>query len=191
MIRLNPASRACLLAAGLVAATTTMAVAQDAVTVTETKTETTTETVAEPEEKFLQTIYFGPSFGYADQIDGEFGWAFHALMRPIEYLGLQIEYVNLGSDAPPDTSGENDGVYFGVAPMFPVMPRLDIFGQIGFAIGDAGDDVAAGAGIMYQLPIDWLDKINVDMNLMAQYKYFNWADGEHLVTFGILFGVHK
>jgi hypothetical protein len=189
MIRLNPASRACLLAAGLVVATTTMAAADDAVTVTKTETETVE---VKEEEKFLQTIYFGPSFGYADQEDGEFGWAFHTLMRPIEYLGIQIEYVNLGSEAPPkDTSGEHDGVYFGLAPMFPVMPRLDIFAQLGFAIGDVGDDFAGGAGIMYQLPIDWMDKINVDINLLAQYKYFNWADGEHLVTFGVLFGVHK
>lgn len=188
MIRLNPASRACLLAAGLVMATASMAAAQDAA-VTVTETETTTETVTE--EKFMATIYFGPSFGYADQHDSEFGWAFHTLMRPIQYLAIQIEYLNLGSNPPPDTSGEHDGVYFGLAPMFPVMPRLDVFAQAGLVVGDPGDDFAVGGGVMYQLPIDWLDKINVDLNLLAQYKYLNWADGEHLLTFGVLFGVHK
>jgi hypothetical protein len=188
MIRLNPASRACLLAAGLVVAAATMAAAEEAVTVTKTETETV---AVEPEEKFMATIYFGPSFGYADQQDSEFGWAFHTLMRPIEYLAIQIEYLNLGSNPPPDTSGEHDGAYFGLAPMYPVMPRLDIFGQVGLVVGDAGDDFAAGGGIMYQIPFDWLDKINVDINLLAQYKYLNWADGEHLVTFGVLFGVHK
>jgi hypothetical protein len=75
--------------------------------------------------------------------------------------------------------------------MYPVMPRLDLFAQVGLVVGDAGEDFAAGGGVMYQLPIDWLDKINVDLNLLAQYKYLNWADGEHLLTFGVLFGVHK
>ncbi len=191
MIRLNPASRAFLMAAGLVVATVSMAAAEDAATVTTTET-TTVATAPEPEEPFMATIYFGPSFGYADQQDSEFGWAFHTLMRPIEYLAIQIEYLNLGSEAPPkDTSGEHDGVYFGLAPMYPVIPRLDIFGQVGLVVSDAGDDVAAGAGVMYQIPFDWLDKINVDINLLAQYKYLNLADGEHLVTFGVLFGVHK
>jgi len=187
MIRLNPASRAFLMAAGLVAATVTMAAAEEAAPAAEAPAEAPAE-----EKPFMATIYFGPSFGYADQDDSEFGWAFHTLMRPIEYLAIQIEYLNLGSNAPPkDTSGEHDGVYFGLAPMWPVIPRVDIFGQVGMVISDAGDDVAAGAGVLYQLPIDWLDTINVDLNLMAQYKYLNLADGEHLVTFGFLFGVHK
>jgi hypothetical protein len=186
MIRLNPASLAFLMAAGLVAATVSTSVAEDA---TVTTTETTTETTAPVEEKFMATIYFGPSFGYADQDGGDFGWAFHTLMRPIEYLAIQIEYNNLGSI--PNDSGEHDFAYFGLAPMWPVMPRLDLFAQVGLVVGDAGDDVAAGAGIMYQLPIDWLDKINVDLNLLAQYKYLNIDEGEHLVTFGFLFGIHK
>jgi hypothetical protein len=190
MIRLNPASRAFLMAAGLVVAMGSGAVAAEE-SATVTTTETTTVATETPEEPFLPTIYFGPSFGYADQHDSEFGWTFHTLMRPLEYLAIQIEYVNLGSNPPPDTSGEYDGVYFGLAPMYPVMPRLDIFAQVGLVVGDPGDDFAGGVGVMYQIPVDWLDKINVDINLLAQYKYLNWADGDHLVTFGVLFGVHK
>jgi hypothetical protein len=188
MIRLNPASCAFLMAAGLVVATGSMAAAEESATVTTTET---TTVAAEPEKPFKATAYFGPSFGYADQQDSEFAWAFHLLARPIEYLGVQIEYLNLGSNPPPDTSGEHDFVYFGVAPMYRVLPALDIFGQIGLVVGDAGDDVAAGAGVMYTLPFEWMAKANVDLNLLAQYKYLNIADGEHMLTFGVMFGLHK
>jgi hypothetical protein len=182
MIRLNPASRAFLMAAGLVAATVTMAAAQDAAPAAE----------APPveEEKFMPTVYFGPTFGYANQVDSEFGWAFHSMMRPLEYLAIQIEYVNFGSNPPPDTSGEYDGAYFGLAPMYRI-GRFDLFGQVGLVVSDAGDDVAAGAGAMYRLPIDWLDKNNIDLELVANYKWFNLDDGVHLLTFGFLFGFHK
>jgi hypothetical protein len=110
-------------------------------------------------------------------------------MRPLEYLAIQIEYLNLGSI--PKSSGEHDFVYFGLAPMYRVIPHLDLFAQVGLVVGDAGDDVAAGGGVMYDVPIKWLDEINVDLELMAQYKYLNIDEGEHLVTFGFLFGIHK
>lgn len=180
MIRLNPASRAFLMAAGLVVASVSMAAAEDAAPAAE----------APPaEEAFSPTIYFGPSFGYADQRNSDFGWAFHALARPIQYLGIQIEYNNLGSI--PNDSGEHDFVYFGLAPMYPVLPRLDLFAQVGLVVGDAGDDVAAGGGLMYRLPIDWLDQNNVDLEILTQYKYYNIDDGEHLITLGFLLGFHK
>lgn len=183
MMRLTPATRAIVFTAGLVLATTSLAAAQDA-----TKAEAPAE--AKPADPFMPTIYVGPSFGYADQDStSNFAWSMQVLARPIQYVGLQIEYLNLGSNH--QGVGHYDGVYFGVAPMFPVTDRFDIFGQLGLAVGDQGDDVAAGAGAMYNLPIEFLETNNVDLEIRADYKYLNWADGDHMVTLGFMLGFHK
>lgn len=194
MIRQYPASRAILLAAGLVMATMSPAFAgapgeEEAPAAA---AETTTAVVEEvkPAEPFSPTIYFGPQFGVADQSGTEFGWSFDALMRPIAYLGIQIEYLNLGSQ--PNSSGEHDFAYFGLSPMYPVIPHvLDVFAQVGLVVGDAGDDVAAGGGLLYNLPIEFLEENNVDLALQLDYKYLNIDDGNHLLTFGFLIGFHK
>ncbi len=185
MIRQNPASRAILVAAGLLLATMSPAVT-DALA----EGEAAPAAAATPAEPFSPTIYFGPQFGLADQSGTDFGWSFDALMRPIEYLGIQIEYLNLGSQ--PNSSGEHDFGYFGLSPMYPVIPHtLDLFAQVGLVVGDAGDDVAAGAGALYTVPIEFLEQNNVDLALQLDYKYLNIDDGNHLVTVGFLLGFHK
>lgn len=184
MMRLIPATRAIVFTAGLVLATTSMAAAEEAATTAEAPAE------AKPAEPFSPTIYVGPSFGYADQDStSNFGWSMQVLARPIQYLGLQIEYLNLGSDH--NGVGHVDGVYFGVAPMFPVLDRLDLFAQLGLVVGDPGEDVAAGAGLMYRVPFEFLETNNVDLGLRLDYKYLNWDDGDHIVTFGFMLGFHK
>lgn len=192
MIRQYPACRAVLLATGLVLATMSPAFAGSP---GEAEADAAAEAAPavveeEPAEPFSPTIYFGPQFGLADQDGTEFGWAFDALMRPLAYLAIQIEYLNLGSQ--PNSSGEHDFGYFGLSPMYPVIPHtLDLFAQVGLVVGDAGDDVAAGAGALYTLPIEFLDQNNVDLALQLDYKYLNIDDGNHLVTFGFLLGFHK
>jgi hypothetical protein len=185
MSRRIPASRA-ILTAALVLATAQFASAAEVATETTTTTETTT-VKAKP---FKPTIYVGPTFGYANQ-DGHsrFGWGAHALMRPLENLAIQIEYFNLGHNI--GGKGDVDGGYFGLAPMFRVGNRVDLYGQIGLAVSAAGEDVAGGGGVMYALPIAFFIEHNVDIELVADYKYINIADGNHLLTFGLLFGLHK
>ncbi|MFN2426219.1 MAG: hypothetical protein ABR587_07200 [Candidatus Binatia bacterium] len=188
MIRLTPGTRAVVLAAGLALAITSPAAAQDSTTVVVTETEAAP--APEPAEPFMATIYFGPGFGLAQQDSGsDFGWAFYVLARPIEYLGLQVEYLNLG-DAP-RVSGDHDGVYFGLAPMLPVHERIDLFAQVGIVVGDPGDDVAAGAGMLYTVPIPFFERHNVDLDIRLDYKYLNWDHGDHIVTLGFMFGLHK
>lgn len=184
MMRLTPATRAIVFSAGLVLATTSMAAAEEAAATAEAPAE------AKPADPFMATIYVGPSFGYADQ-DGtsNFGWSMQVLARPIQYLGLQVEYLNLGSDH--NGVGHADGAYFGLAPMYPVSDRFDVFGQVGIAVGDPGDDVAAGAGVMYTVPFEFLETNNVDLAIRADYKYLNWNDGDHMVMLGFMFGLHK
>jgi len=185
MIRLIPATRAIVFAAGLVVATTSLAAAEEADTAA-------APAEAAPARKFMATIYAGPSLGYAYQDDeSNFAWSVQILARPIENLGLQVEYINLGNDHHPGEKGNYDGVYVGLAPMLPVADRFDIFAQVGLAIGDQGDDVAAGAGALYRIPFEFLETNNVDLDLRLDYKYLNWADGDHMVTLGFLLGFHK
>lgn len=176
MMKLIPATRAIVFAAGLVLATMSGAAAEEAEAPKE----------AEP---FKPTMYFGPTFGYADQDSSKYGWTIKALARPIENLGIQIEYLNLGKAE--NGPGDHDGAYFGVAPILPVGSGVDLYAQLGFAVGDPGDDVAAGLGVMYSLPIEMLASTGVVVELMADYKYLNWDSGDHLLTFGFLFGFFK
>jgi hypothetical protein len=195
MMRQNPASRAFVLAAGLVLASVTLAAAgapdaeADAPAAQVTAVEAPAAEPPPPEKPFMPTMYVGPGFGVADQDTTEFAWQIAALARPLRWLGLQIEYLNLGESS--TSRGDHDGVYFGVMPMWPVLRRLDLYAQVGLVVGDPGDDVAAGGGVLYQIPIDWLVRNNVDVALRFDYKYLNWADGDHLATFGFLLGFHK
>lgn len=175
MMRLIPAFRAIALAGVLVFAGAAHA----------TAAETT-----EADKPFSPTIYVGPAFGYADADGRDFGWAVHAVMRLIEYGALQIEYFNVGNLRSPQ-SGNYDGLYVGLMPIIPVVDRFAVFGQIGAAFSDAGDDVAGGGGLMYDLPIPFLDRNNVDATVRLDYKYLNLDDGAHLLTLGLMLGFHK
>lgn len=173
MKRFIPASRAVVLALGLVMATTTFASAAE-------------EAAAKP---FSPTIYGGASIGYADQEVSKFGWSVGVLARFHQYAGVQVEYLNLGGKD--KASGFYDLVYFGVMPLLPIGHGIDLFAQLGFAVGDPGDDVAVGGGMMYELPLEILAKNNVDLNLRLDYKYLNVDDGAHLLTLGFMLGFHK
>ncbi len=185
MIRLIPASRAMVVAAALVLATTALASAE------ETGAAAPAAEPAKPAKPFMPTIYVGPAFGYADQSGGssEFGWGMHVLARPLKYAGIQIEYFNLGGE--PNSGGELDGVYFGIAPILPLSCGVSLFGQVGAAFSDAGDDVAGGGGVLYDVPVEFLSTNKVDLTLRLDYKYFNLDDGEHLLTLGVMLGFHK
>jgi hypothetical protein len=182
MMRLIPASRAIVLATGIVLAATTFAMAEDTASTTE-------PAAAKPAEPFKPTIYVGPAFGYADQQISEFGWAMHIAMRVIEYGALQVEYFNLGTI--PHDPGELDGLYVGIMPILPVGHGVSLFGQVGAAFSDAGDDVAGGGGVLYELPIEFLETNHVDLVMRLDYKYLNIEDGDHLITLGFMFGLHK
>ncbi|MFN2377017.1 MAG: hypothetical protein ABR538_10795 [Candidatus Binatia bacterium] len=178
MIRRNPASLAIVLATGLVLATTTFAMAEEAA-----------PAEPAPEVEYAPTIYFGPAIGYADQRGSEFGWSVQVLARWNEYIGVQIEYLNLGDDK--TSSGDHDAVYFGLMPLLPVSPRVDLFGQLGLVVGDAGDDVAAGGGVLYNIPIEFFESKTVRVALRGDYKYLNVDNGEHMLMIGIMFGFYK
>jgi len=188
-MRLTPATRAVVLAAGFTLALTSPAASAEETT-TVVVTETETAAAPAPAEPFMATIYFGESLGYAYQEKTDnFAWTLQVLARPIQYFGMQIEYLNMGNDHA--GRGDYDGFYFGLAPMYPVLDRLDLYAQVGIAVADQGDDVVGGAGAMYRIPFEWLEKNNVDLTARLDYKYLNWAAGDHLVTLGIMFGLHK
>jgi len=163
----------------------------------------TTATVeTKVENPFRASINCGPTIGYADQSHegGDFGWGVGVLARLIKYGGIQLEYWSLGNAA--NTTGNSgdgghfDGLYVGVMPMFPIGDTgLNIYGQVGAAFADEGNNVAGGGGLLYDLPIDVLHKNNVDLLLRLDYKYFNIEDqgdnGQHLLTFGFMVGFHK
>jgi hypothetical protein len=184
MMKPIPATRAILVAAGLVLATGSLAMAEEAASTAPAATE-----APAAEREFTATIYAGPSIGYADQDSSQFGWEIQALARPIKWVGIQLEYWNL--DHNQGKAGDFDGLYVGLMPILPLPQHFDLFGQIGASFGDSGDDVAAGGGVMYEVPIEALNKNNVDLLLRLDYKYFNAADGEHLVTFGFMIGFNK
>ncbi len=175
---------------------------------------TSTTVVEEKKEKvFKPSINVGPGVGYADQSDrgGDFGWSAYVLARLFKYGGIQLEYWSLGNATQAAGGGHFDGLYIGIMPMFPIADTgLNIFGQFGAAFSDEGNDVAGGGGLLYDLPIDWLNTHNVDLLLRLDYKYFNITDGhspgpndtsvedphdyktgQHLLTFGFMMGFHK
>jgi hypothetical protein len=150
------------------------------------------------EKPFRPSINCGAGVGYADQSDagGDFGWNAWALARLHKYGGIQLEYWSLGNATQKAGGGHFDGLYVGVMPMFPILDTgLNIFGQVGGAFSDEGNDVAGGGGLLYSLPISWLNKNNVDLLLRLDYKYFHITDddktGQHLISFGFMVGFHK
>lgn len=182
MMRLIPAFRTIALASLLVFAGAAAATAEETTTTVAVETET--------EEPFSPTIYVGPAFGYADAEGGDFAWAVHAAARMFEYGAIQLEYFNVGNLRAPQ-SGNFDGLYVGLMPIIPVADGFGIFGQVGAAFSDAGDDVAGGGGLLYVLPIDFLQRNNVDATMRLDYKYFNLGDGAHSITLGLMLGFHK
>jgi len=182
MKRLIPASRAIVLATGLVLATTAFAIAEDSGSAGSAP-------AAEEAKPFSPTIYVGPTFGYAEQKESEFAWGVHVMARPFRYGALQLEYFNLGPLR--HSSGDFDGLYVGVMPILPVADRWSLFGQLGAAFSDEGHDVAAGTGVLFDLPIEFLESHNVNLTMRADYKYLNIDHGEHLLTLGFMFGLHK
>jgi hypothetical protein len=196
-MRLFPGSRAFVLTASLAIATTASAGAPAVEEATEGPAAAPAVTTVEEKkvEKFMPSINVGPAAGYAEQDGGDFGWEAQVLARLHPYAGIQLEYWSLGNHRP--SGGHFDGLYVGVMPMFPVWNGLNIFGQIGGAFSDYGNDVAGGGGLLYHLPISFLNENNVDLLLRLDYKYFaigNEDDkdsGQHLIALGFMVGFHK
>ena len=176
MIRRIPAFRATILAAGIVMAMASFARAEEAA-------------APAPAAEFKPTIYVGPAFGYAEQDRSNFGWAMHTAMRIFEYGAIQIEYFNLDHNS--GKNGDLDGVYFGLMPILPLGNGAALYGQVGAAISDAGDDVAGGGGVLYDLPIEFLRTNKIDLTARLDYKYLNIDGGDHLLVFGLMLGFHK
>lgn len=174
MMSVIPASRAFVLATGLVLATAAFATAQEATTTTVT-TETTVKTTP-----FSPTIYVGPAFGVAVEDKTDYGWALHALARPYRNVGIQLEYFD----------SITDGLYVGLMPILPITHGLSIFGQFGGAFSE-NNGVAGGGGVLYEIPAAFLNNDRVDLVLRADYKYLDQREGEHLLVFGLMFGFHK
>lgn len=171
MKKQNPAARALVLAAALVLSTTTLAAAEDA--------PAAEATVAKP---FKPTIYFGPSFGYSKRDGGDYAWQLNVLARLFKYGGMQLEYFD----------GGGPGLYLGLAPILPIMETgASVYAQLGSAFVSDDIGVAVGTGLMYDLPIPFLEKNNVDMTFRVDYKYLDTDQGDHLLTAGFMFGFHK
>lgn len=143
-----------------------------------------------PAEPFHPTVYFGGGFGVADQDKTDYGWALWTLTRPFRYGAFQLEYFNLNSDRRND--GDYDGLYLGIAPILPLTDHLALMGELGYGFSNRDDDIAGGAGVLYKLPFEAVDKvINGGVSLRADYKYFNFDEEAHLVTFGAMVGFSK
>ena len=140
---------------------------------------------------FVPTIYFGPGIGVAAQDDTEFGWALHSLVRPFRYGAFQLEYFNMGPSK--GNSGDYDGLYIGLMPILPIDNGFSVFGQVGGAFGNSDESVAGGAGVLYDLPGKFFEKVfNNGVTLRADYKYLKLdSEDAHLFTVGFMFGVHK
>ncbi|HEY2775192.1 MAG TPA: hypothetical protein VGK20_14185 [Candidatus Binatia bacterium] len=197
MTRLIPASRAIAVATGLVLASAVWATAAET---------TTTETTTTEVKPFHPTIYAGSTIGWGEQEStgsganavgsrSNMGWGVQALARLIKYGGLQLEYWSVGearhNPAQSDNSGHLDGLYLGVMPILPVGAGFSLFGQVGPVFSGHGDNVAGGGGVLYAVPIDFLIRNNMDLELRADYKYINVDGGDHLLTFGFMLGFHK
>lgn len=173
MKKQNPVARAVVLAAALVLSTTTFAAAEEA------SAPAAEPAVAKP---FEPTIYFGPSFGYSKKDNSNYAWQLNVMARLIKYGGIQLEYFDGGSP----------GLYLGLAPILPIMETgVALYGQLGSAFIDQDIGVAAGTGVMYDLPIPFLEKNKVDLTFRLDYKYLDIDHGDHLVTAGFMFGFHK
>lgn len=170
MMSMIPKSRAIVLAAGLVLATSAFAAAQEPAGAAAAE-----EVKAEP---FKPTIYFGPGFGIENH--GDFGWALHVLARIHQYGGLQIEYFDAA----------DDGLYVGLMPILPLPYGLGLFGQIGGAFSE-NSGVAGGGGVLYDVPWEFLHTNNVNLVVRADYKYIDIDSGSHLFVLGMMIGFHK
>lgn len=141
-----------------------------------------------PEPDWVRTgLYFGPMFGVAD-VDGgaEFGWGLDVLYRPVRFGGIQLEYFNLGTEN--DDDGDFDGLYLGVAPMLPLADTVSLFLQGGYSFTSSDDAGVGGAGVLYDLPSEWLNKyLPGGLTARLDYKYFDFRDSAHLVTAGIMY----
>ena len=204
MMRLNPVSRAMTASVAIASVLAIAGVAYAGAAGREEAAEGPSAAPAaaavetKAEKPFKPSIACGPTIGYADQSaeGGDFGWGVGVLARVIKYGGLQLEYWSLGNASKPSGGGHFDGLYVGVMPMFPIGDTgLNVFGQVGAAFSDEGNNVAGGGGLLYAVPIEFLDKNNVDLLLRLDYKYFNIEDqgddGQHLLTFGFMVGFHK
>lgn len=172
----NPVARALVLAAALVLSTTTFAAAEDAPAAPAAE--------AAPEAKpFKPTIYVGPSFGYSKKDNSDYAWQMQVLARFFRYGGIQIEYFD----------GGTSGLYIGVMPILPIAETgASLYAQLGSAFANDDIGVAAGTGFMYDLPIAFLQKNNVEVTFRLDYKYLDDIQhGDHLLTAGFMFGFHK
>jgi hypothetical protein len=144
---------------------------------------------AEPEPDWVrQGLYFGPAFGVADTDGGtEFGWGLNVLYRAFRYGGFQLEYLNLGPEN--GGSGDFDGLYLGLMPTLPLVENLSVFLQGGGIItSDEGDAGVGGGGVLYDLPLEPIEKyLPGGLSLRADYKYMAFDDAAHLVTAGIMY----
>jgi len=177
MILRIPASRAFILAMGLVLASAAMASAQEPA-----------QEPAKPEAKFSPTLYIGGGVGVADHESTNFAWDVQVLGRFFRYGALQVQYFDTGTA---DTHHDAEGLYVGLMPILPLTDQWSLFGQLGGAFSDAGDGVAGGGGVLYLLPIQFLKTNRVDLALQLDYKYLDIADGDHMLTFGLLLGFSK
>jgi hypothetical protein len=174
----NPAARALALAAALVLSTAGFAAAEDAAA----SAAAAPAEEAAPAKPFKPTIYVGPAFGYAKRDSSDYAWQMQVLARFFRYGGVQLEYFD----------GGTSGLYIGAMPILPICETgASLYAQLGSAFVDGDIGVAAGTGAMYDLPIPFLEKNNVDLTFRLDYKYLDILHGEHMLTAGFMFGFHK
>ena len=170
----NPVARALVLATALVISTTTFAAAEDAPAAAPAAVE------AKP---FEPEIYVGPAFGYSKKDNANYGWQMQVLARFNRYAGIQLEYFDADAAS---------GLYLGAMPILPIKETgASVYAQIGSAFVEDDIGVAAGAGVMYDLPIPFLLKNKVDLTLRVDYKYLDVYQGDHMLTAGFMLGFHK
>ena len=95
--------------------------------------------------------------------DNDAGFKLFGGLRPLDRLGLELEYVDFGNAASGTVSSDHTAWGAFAIGYLPLPPSLDIYGKLGFAswksntrllfgrISDNGIDVAYGAGLQLRL----------------------------------------
>ena len=143
-------------------------------------------------------LYIGASIGRSDvkieqdltQIDGDdTGYKFIAGFRPLDWLGVEINYIDFGSVKDGPAVSDNDGFAAFAVGFLPVGP-VDLYAKAGLVRSDSsvklsgigeqfdrdGTDFAYGVGAQFRL---------LSLSLRAEYEVFDVKDIKDLNMFSV------
>jgi hypothetical protein len=120
--------------------------------------------------------------------DNDAGFRFFGGLRPLDQLGVELEYADFGRAASGAVSSDHTAWGAFVIGYLPLPPSFDLYGKLGLAswqgnthllsgnISDNGNDVAYGAGLQLRLG---------SLGTRLEYEEFGVSHGSKLGIFSL------